>query len=220
MALNATSVNLIESKSFKLYLNSFNQTRFPSREAVRDRLAEDLSRCADGEVTVTLRALDEFTASPVLGFDGECIDDQPIRIDDYTFSNRWLEGAAGGPWVSETLVSHLLKSNCLITHQPDWGSVQIRYRGRASTARRCCAISCLSVSITSSMSNAWSASSAISCNFAARIPYRCMRAIPAAVDWISIPGVVIRTFRRQPGGLHGNNALRRAKLPRSRRRGW
>ncbi|WP_406703608.1 NADPH-dependent 7-cyano-7-deazaguanine reductase QueF [Sodalis sp.] len=129
VALNATSVNLIESKSFKLYLNSFNQTRFPSREAVRDCLSEDLSRCADGEVAVTLRALNEFTGSPVLGFDGECIDDQPIRIDDYTFSNRWLEGAAGGPWVSETLVSHLLKSNCLITHQPDWGSVQIRYRG-------------------------------------------------------------------------------------------
>lgn len=129
VALNATSVNLIESKSFKLYLNSFNQTRFPSREAVRDRLAEDLSRCADGEVAVTLSALDEFTGSPVLGFDGKCIDYQPIRIDDYTFSNRWLEGAAGGPWVSETLVSHLLKSNCLITHQPDWGSVQIRYRG-------------------------------------------------------------------------------------------
>lgn len=129
VALNATSANLIESKSFKLYLNSFNQTRFPSREAVRNRLSEDLTRCAVGWVAVTLRTLDEFTGSPVLDFDGECIDDQPIRIDDYTFSNRWLEGAAGGPIVSETLFSHLLKSNCPITHQPDWGSVQIRYRG-------------------------------------------------------------------------------------------
>lgn len=129
IALNATSANLIESKSFKLYLNSFNQTRFPSREAVRARLAEDLSRCAGGEVQVVLHALPELTGSPVLDFDGECIDDQPIRIDDYTFTNRWLEGAAGGPVVSETLMSHLLKSKCLITHQPDWGSVQIRYRG-------------------------------------------------------------------------------------------
>ncbi|BAE75225.1 NADPH-dependent 7-cyano-7-deazaguanine reductase [Sodalis glossinidius str. 'morsitans'] len=129
IALNATSTNLIESKSFKLYLNSLNQTSFPSREAVRVRLAEDLSRCADGEVQVVLRALSDFTSSPLLDFDGECIDDQPIHIDDYTFTNRYLEGAAGGSVVSETLVSHLLKSNCLITHQPDWGSVQIRYRG-------------------------------------------------------------------------------------------
>lgn len=129
IAINATSLNLIESKSFKLYLNSFNQSRFPSRKTVRDYLAEDLFRCAVGEVAVTLRALDEFTGSLLLGFEGECIDDQPIRIDNYTFSSRWLDGAACGPLVSETLVSHLLKSNCLITHQPDWGSVQIRYQG-------------------------------------------------------------------------------------------
>lgn len=92
IALNATRANLIESKSFKLYLNSYNQTRFPSREAVRARLAEDLSRCAGGEVQVVLRALSELTGRPVLDFDGECIDDQPIRIDDYTFTNRWLDG--------------------------------------------------------------------------------------------------------------------------------
>lgn len=128
--LNAASLNLIESKSFKLYLNSFNQTPFASMAAVRDTLLRDLSRCAGGQVEVQLYRLDSLTDSRVAGFDGECIDDQPISIDDYHFSTHWLEQAAtGDDIVEETLVSHLLKSNCLITHQPDWGSVQIRYRG-------------------------------------------------------------------------------------------
>ncbi|AFP85181.1 7-cyano-7-deazaguanine reductase [secondary endosymbiont of Ctenarytaina eucalypti] len=129
ITLNATSENLIESKSFKLYLNSFNQTRLPSSDAVRICLIKDLSRCAVGEVKITLRKLEEFTGSPVLNFEGECIDDQSISIKDYTFHNCWLKGSTGSAMVSETLVSHLLKSNCLITHQPDWGSVQIRYVG-------------------------------------------------------------------------------------------
>lgn len=62
-------------------------------------------------------------------FSGECIDDQDIEIDNYEFSTGYLTGAAGKEIVEESLVSHLLKSNCLITHQPDWGSVQIQYRG-------------------------------------------------------------------------------------------
>jgi 7-cyano-7-deazaguanine reductase len=62
-------------------------------------------------------------------FHGTCIDEQDIEIDNYQFDTAWLENAASGKVVEETLVSHLLKSNCLITHQPDWGSVQIQYRG-------------------------------------------------------------------------------------------
>lgn len=127
--LDASTINLIESKSFKLYLNSFNQTPFLSWNAVRDTLLEDLSCCADGNVQVMLRPLSNFTRTSVLDFDGECIDDQSIRIEDYTFTNTWLKGAIGTQIVSETLVSHLFKSNCLITSQPDWGSVQIRYHG-------------------------------------------------------------------------------------------
>lgn len=127
--INATSTNLIESKSFKLYLNSFNHTRFSSRTVVSETLARDLSRCAGGKVKVTLRALGELIGTPVQDFNGECIDNQPIRINNYTFTNLWLAGAAKEPTVSETLVSHLLKSNCPITHQPDWGSIQILYRG-------------------------------------------------------------------------------------------
>jgi len=127
--LNANSVNLVESKSFKLYLNSFNQTRFASWDDVKDTLQRDLSACAQGDVNVALFRLSDIEGQPVARFEGECIDDQDIAIDNYAFNADYLQGAAGDEVVEETLVSHLLKSNCLITNQPDWGSVQIRYRG-------------------------------------------------------------------------------------------
>lgn len=127
--LDHASVNLVESKSFKLYLNSFNQTRFDSWEAVQRTLERDLSACAQGKVTVALYRIDELEGQPIAHFHGTCIDDQDIEIDNYAFDAAWLENAASGKVVEETLVSHLLKSNCLITHQPDWGSVQIKYRG-------------------------------------------------------------------------------------------
>ncbi|WP_313824218.1 NADPH-dependent 7-cyano-7-deazaguanine reductase QueF [Leclercia sp.] len=127
--LDYTSVNLVESKSFKLYLNSFNQTRFDSWDAVQRTLERDLSACAQGKVTVALYRIDELEGQPIAHFHGTCIDEQDIEIDNYQFDTAWLENAASGNVVKETLVSHLLKSNCLITHQPDWGSVQIQYRG-------------------------------------------------------------------------------------------
>jgi 7-cyano-7-deazaguanine reductase len=127
--LSHTTVNLVESKSFKLYLNSFNQTRFASWEAVQETLERDLSTCAQGKVTVALYRLDEVEGQPIAHFHGSCIDGQDIEIDNYQFNANYLDGAAGQKVVQETLVSHLLKSNCLITHQPDWGSVQIQYRG-------------------------------------------------------------------------------------------
>lgn len=129
VSLDARSQNLVESKSFKLYLNSFNQTRFSSWQAVQETMQRDLSACAQGNVEVRLYRLSELEGEPVAHFHGECIDDQDIIIDNYEFDVSYLAGAAGEKIVEETLVSHLLKSNCLITHQPDWGSVQIAYRG-------------------------------------------------------------------------------------------
>ena len=129
--LDYTSLNLIDSKSFKLYLNSFNQTRFDSWEAVKQTLENDLCACAEGKVTVALYRLDELEGQPVAHFHGTCIDDQDIDIDNYQFTTDYLQSATSGERVvEETLVSHLLKSNCLITPQPDWGSIQIQYRGR------------------------------------------------------------------------------------------
>ncbi|CAI2538100.1 NADPH-dependent 7-cyano-7-deazaguanine reductase QueF [Serratia proteamaculans] len=129
ISLNADSINLIESKSFKLYLNSFNQTPFSDWETVRNILQRDLSACAQGEVSVSLFRVDQLEGSPIARLEGECIDHQDIRIDNYEFNADYLQNATGSLQVEERLVSHLLKSNCLITNQPDWGSVQIHYRG-------------------------------------------------------------------------------------------
>lgn len=130
VAIDFKSENLIESKSFKLYLNSFNQTKFASIKEVEETIAKDLNQCASGRVSVKIHKLADYTNQPIMNFAGECIDEQEIQIDSYAFSNQYLENVAEGEIVEETLVSHLLKSNCLITSQPDWGSVQIHYIGK------------------------------------------------------------------------------------------
>jgi 7-cyano-7-deazaguanine reductase len=128
VSVPATSPNLIESKSFKLYLNSFNQTRCDSLAAVQALLVKDLSACAGSEVTVALFPLDQ-APHQIATLPGECIDEQDIEIDHYEFDQTLLQGAVGTDIVEETLHSHLLKSNCLVTSQPDWGSLVIHYRG-------------------------------------------------------------------------------------------
>ncbi|MDR9830131.1 NADPH-dependent 7-cyano-7-deazaguanine reductase QueF [Vibrio sp. FNV 38] len=130
VSIPATSPNLIESKSFKLYLNSYNQTRFSNWDAVQMQLTRDLSVCAGGEVTVEILPVQDFTQTPIVTMAGECIDDQDIEIQNYDFDATLIENAISEHAVSETLHSHLLKSNCLITNQPDWGSVEIQYTGK------------------------------------------------------------------------------------------
>lgn len=129
VSIPATSANLIESKSFKLYLNSFNQTQFENWQQVEECLRKDLSQCAGETVEVTVKALSDYTGEPIVSMRGDCIDDQDIDINSYDFDETLLSDATEEDMVSETLHSHLLKSNCLITNQPDWGSVEIDYRG-------------------------------------------------------------------------------------------
>lgn len=124
------SENLIESKSFKLYLNSFNQTKFESFEQVQHIMQQDLQHCARGEVKVRLNSLAFYQQSHIAQFNGECIDNSEIEINDYAFNSALLENCTNGVETEETLVSHLLKSNCLITNQPDWGSLLIHYAGK------------------------------------------------------------------------------------------
>ena len=128
VTIPATSPNLIESKSFKLYLNSFNQTRCDSIDAVAAMLEQDLGACAGQPVKVTLFPLDR-APHQIATLPGECIDELDIEVDHYEFDADLLQGAASSELVEETLHSHLLKSNCLVTSQPDWGSVVIHYRG-------------------------------------------------------------------------------------------
>lgn len=124
--LPADSPRLIESKSWKLYLNGFNQTRFASRNEVQAIMERDLSAAAGAAVSVELFGVDDAELAP-RRLPGECIDDRDIAVDDYTPSAEHL--VVGNEIVEETLYSHLLKSNCPVTGQPDWGSVMIRYRG-------------------------------------------------------------------------------------------
>jgi len=124
------SPNLIESKSFKLYLNSFNQTGFAGFEQVEALMVEDLSRVCGAQVRVRLLDSDQFITEELRCFPGQCIDGLDIEIREYSLDPSLLESSTDPDCqVEEELHSHLLKSNCLVTNQPDWGSVLIRYRG-------------------------------------------------------------------------------------------
>ncbi|MHB1057134.1 MAG: NADPH-dependent 7-cyano-7-deazaguanine reductase QueF [Rhodanobacter sp.] len=125
----AASPNIIESKSFKLYLNGFAQERIADADALSTTLMHDLSAAAGAVVGVQLRQA-HAEALPVVDLDGRLLDGQDIAIDHYGPPLAdFLQADATAAPVAETLVSHLLRSNCPVTGQPDWGSVQIAYRG-------------------------------------------------------------------------------------------
>ncbi len=126
----ATSTNIIESKSFKLYLNSLNQTVVADWDAVTQLLERDLSACAGGEVRVRLSTLQQVPDfAQIDETDALCLDDLDVEMDTYHTDPTLLSAASEGQ-IEEHLVSHLLKSNCPVTGQPDWGSVFIHYRGK------------------------------------------------------------------------------------------
>ena len=125
----ADSPNIVESKSFKLYLNSFNQTRMASPEALTDLLRTDLSEGFGAPVQVKLTMPDAFASLRMGELEGLLLDRLDIDISDYSPNPSVLKANHEEAIVEETLLSHLLKSNCLVTGQPDWGSVQIRYVG-------------------------------------------------------------------------------------------
>lgn len=123
------SPNIVESKSFKLYLNSFNQTRLNSHEALLTRLRADLSQATGAAVQVRLVLPDAFAKQAITEFEGELLDRLDIEIDRYMPDPALLSVRADEEPIEQKLVSHLLKSNCLVTGQPDWASVQIHYVG-------------------------------------------------------------------------------------------
>ena len=128
--LDYQSQNLIESKSFKLYLNSFNQSKFADFNAVQQTMQRDLSECAQGDVKVRLNPVAVYDSQKIDHLQGDCIDQQDIEITSYEFNADWLKDCVSDEIVEEKLVSHLLKSNCLITNQPDWGTLHIHYVGK------------------------------------------------------------------------------------------
>ncbi len=131
----AESTHIIESKSFKLYLNSFNNTRLDNVAQLQTRLREDLSAAAwqggpmMSGVGVQLVMPEDFDREPVHELDGLSLDRMDLDCDHYQPAPELLTANTSEAPVTETLTSHLLKSNCLVTGQPDWGSVRIRYTG-------------------------------------------------------------------------------------------
>lgn len=127
-SLAASSKNIIESKSFKYYLNSFNQSVFSSREAVVQRLTEDLSAVALGELRVELFDVDGFTPMPDR-LPGRCVDHVSCEIQSYEPAEGTLRIDKSDCVTSHQVYSHLLKSNCPVTGQPDWASLWLQYTG-------------------------------------------------------------------------------------------
>ncbi|NYZ61436.1 NADPH-dependent 7-cyano-7-deazaguanine reductase QueF [Luteimonas deserti] len=125
LTVPADSPSLVESKSLKLYLNSLNASRFDTPDAVRTRIADDLSAAAGAPVEVAF-GLPAFDAR---GDDAIELDTLDIDIDDYGPPNPTHLRLADGAPVRQRLVSHLLKSNCPVTGQPDWASVYIDWDG-------------------------------------------------------------------------------------------
>jgi len=127
--------NIVESKSFKLYLNSFTNTPFASPDEVQGRIRADVSEAVwrgaplQSSVGVRLLMPEQFDAEPVHELDGLSLDRLDIDCTQYTPAPELLTSAVDEQPVEEVLTSSLLKSNCLVTGQPDWGSVQIRYSG-------------------------------------------------------------------------------------------
>ncbi len=125
IVLPCESPNIIESKSMKLYFNSLNASKFESMKALEAVIQKDLSAAAGAAVQVNLKPLFD---EPLCGrFSGESIDELEVECDTYVVNPAFL--TTSPTRVEETLCSDLLKSNCLVTLQPDWGSVQIHYKG-------------------------------------------------------------------------------------------
>ena len=129
------STHIVESKSFKLYLNSFNNTRLASADEVRDRIRADISAAiwhggpVASTVGVRLLSPELFNREPVRELEGLSIDRLDVECSVYQPAPGLLSAALDEKPVTEILTSDLLKSNCLVTGQPDWGSVQISYSG-------------------------------------------------------------------------------------------
>ena len=133
--------NIIESKSLKLYLNSFNNTKFANADEVKARLRTDLSEAvwrddsspvlpnSPSSIGVTLVMPELFDQQAVHELDGLSLDRLDIDCTGYTPAPELLTATPNEAPVSEVFTSNLLKSNCLVTGQPDWGSVQISYTG-------------------------------------------------------------------------------------------
>ena len=128
ITLPASSPNLIESKSLKLYFNSLNFTQFQSRETFIETVERDLSQAAGAKIELQLFQVDDLAISKPTGI---CIDELiPERLSEHPDSSLLQLDSSSQDHVEIELYSHLLRSNCPVTGQPDWGTVFIRLQGK------------------------------------------------------------------------------------------
>jgi 7-cyano-7-deazaguanine reductase len=127
----ADSLNIVESKSLKLYLNSLAMSRYASIDELAGVISRDLSHVTESQVIISITPAKEFPTGKIADLPGDCIDDLDVQIDPGTGVDAKSLKTTGEASIDEDLHSHLLRSNCPVTNQPDMGSVLIRYRGPA-----------------------------------------------------------------------------------------
>ena len=128
-----SNTHLIESKSFKLYLNSFNQSKFNSAKEVAALFEQDLSKASGGTVKVEIKLNHEWNSCRLVNIPGSSVDELEVEIDCYEPNSALLQLKDGAEESEQIniLYSNLLKSNCPVTNQPDWGTVVIAYKGNS-----------------------------------------------------------------------------------------
>lgn len=132
---SCASPNLIESKSLKLYLHSLNNKKFPNYQAVQSLIASDLSNAVSDSVVANITPFHLATPTVLTAtLSGVCLDELDITINaDHLYLNPKILTQEAG-LVDEVLYSHLLKSNCPVTAQPDWATVVVHYQGQKINA--------------------------------------------------------------------------------------
>lgn len=125
-----TTINIIESKSLKLYINSFNQVKFKKSIDLIEKITSDLNKCAIGNVSIQLFNLNDIENIGISKFSGLCIDNKNISIKLYNYNKFLLKNSSKvQELITESLYTNLFKSNCPVTNQPDWASINIIYTG-------------------------------------------------------------------------------------------
>jgi 7-cyano-7-deazaguanine reductase len=124
----ANSPRIVESKSLKLYLGSFAMSRHEDEDAVRDLLQADIGDCVGSAVVVSVEPLGAHSGDATAALPGATLDDQLVDCDAFEVDASLLSSDRQAV-VEEDLYSHLLRSLCPVTNQPDSGSVLVRYAG-------------------------------------------------------------------------------------------
>jgi 7-cyano-7-deazaguanine reductase len=125
---NADSENIVESKSLKLYLHSFNQEKFADAEQLAEILSNDLSALSKSQVKVVLHELQRLSPAGVMRRRGRSIDGLDVEVKTHEVDEQLLQ-TVNDIVFDEELHSDLFKSNCPVTGQPDWASFEIQYTG-------------------------------------------------------------------------------------------